>query len=209
MVAMRTRVKICGITRVEDARQAAQLGADAIGLVFYQQSPRHVGIEQAQSIVRAVSPFVSRVGLFVDADPEHIEQVLETVDLDILQFHGDETAGQCDRYGKRYIKAIRMAPGLDPVAEMDRHPDASGFLLDAYSENEAGGTGKTFDWARIPSNTDKPIILAGGLGPENVADAVASARPYAVDVSSGVEQEKGIKDAAKMAAFISEVNKQQ
>jgi phosphoribosylanthranilate isomerase len=206
---MRTRVKICGITRVEDARQAAQLGADAIGLVFCQASPRNVSIEQARSIANALPPFVSRAGLFVDADAEHIDEVLSSVAIDLLQFHGSETADQCNRYNVPYIKAIRMAPGLELKDAIAAFPDARGYLLDSYSPMVAGGSGETFDWERVPSGIDSPLILAGGLDTENVGRAIETVRPYAVDVSSGVEQRKGIKDAAKMAAFINEVNKYQ
>lgn len=205
---MRTRVKICGITRVEDARQAAQLGADAIGLVFYPPSPRNVTIDQAQEISACLPPFVSRVGLFVDAEPQHIESVLASVPLDLVQFHGAESAEQCQRYGKPYIKAIRMTPGLDLAAAINAHADACGILLDTYSDSVAGGSGEAFDWSRVPAGLEQPLILAGGLDAGNVGAAIAAVHPYAVDVSSGVEQQKGIKDAAKMAAFINEVNKQ-
>lgn len=205
---MRTRVKICGITRVEDARQAAQLGADAIGLVFYPPSPRNVTIDQAQEIAVSLPPFVSRVGLFVDAEPRDIESVLASVPLDLVQFHGNETAEQCRRYGRPYIKAIRVKPGLDLVVAIDAYPDASAILLDTHSDSVAGGSGEAFDWNRVPANMAKPLILAGGLDATNVDAAIAAVHPYAVDVSSGVEQQKGIKDAAKMAAFINEANKQ-
>ena len=205
---MRTRVKICGITRVEDARQAAQLGADAIGLVFYPPSPRNVTIDQAQEIAVSLPPFVSRVGLFVDAEPQDIESVLALVSLDLLQFHGNETAEQCRRYGRPYIKAIRMTPGLDLAAAIDAYTDASGILLDTHSDSVAGGSGEAFDWRRVPAGLEQTLILAGGLDADNVGSAIAAVHPYAVDVSSGVEQQKGIKDAAKMAAFINEVNKQ-
>lgn len=204
---MRTRVKICGITRIEDARQAAQLGADAIGLVFHLPSPRNVTSERAQEIAASLPPFVSRVGLFVDAEPQQIESVLASVSLDLIQFHGNETAEQCRQYGKPYIKAIRMQPGLDLAAAVDAYADASGILLDTYSDSVAGGSGEAFDWSRVPANMAKPLILAGGLDAANVGAAIAETHPYAVDVSSGVEQQKGIKDAAKMAAFINEVNK--
>lgn len=205
---MRTRVKICGITRVEDAREAARLGADAIGLVFYPSSPRNVSIEQAQVIARALPPFVSRVGLFVDPEPEQVQQVLDNVDIDLLQFHGSEAADQCSQFGKPYMKAIRMAPELDLAAAIDNFRQSSAILLDAWSDKVAGGSGETFDWTRVPSTVEVPVVLAGGLNPGNVGAAIQAVRPYAVDVSSGVEQEKGIKDAAKMAAFINEVNKQ-
>ncbi len=198
----RVRVKICGITRCEDAFAAVGLGADAIGLVFYAPSPRAVVVTQAQEIVRALPPFVTVVGLFVDAPPEEIRAVLGSVRIDLLQFHGNETPGDCSGYGKPYIKALRMREGVD-VAEIARcHEDASGLLLDSYRAGVAGGTGETFDWARVPPDVDKPVILAGGLTPENVADAIVQVRPYAVDVSGGVESAKGIKDAGKIAAFM-------
>lgn len=205
---MRTRVKICGITRIEDARQAARLGTDAIGLVFYPSSPRNVSIEQAQAIARALPPFVSRVGLFVDPEPEQVQQVLDRVDIDLLQFHGNETEDQCSQFGKPYMKAIRMAPGLDLAETANNFRQASAILLDAWSDKVAGGSGETFDWTRVPSTLELPVVLAGGLDPGNVGAAIQAVQPYAVDVSSGVEQDKGIKDAAKMAAFIDEVNKQ-
>lgn len=205
---MRTRVKICGITRIEDARHAAQLGVDAIGLVFYPSSPRNVSIEQAQAIASALPPFVSRVGLFVDPEPGQVRQVLDSVDIDLLQFHGNETEDQCSQFGKPYMKAIRMAPELDLVTTANNFRQASAILLDAWSDKVAGGSGETFDWTRVPSALGLPVVLAGGLDPGNVGAAIQAVQPYAVDVSSGVEQDKGIKDAVKMAAFIDEVNKQ-
>ena len=204
---MRTRVKICGITRAEDALAAAALGADAIGLVFYAASPRMVSIAQAQTIVRALPALVTMVGLFVDAAPADIEQVLQSVRIDTLQFHGHETAEHCGRYRRPYIKALRMQEDVDVAAYARDYADASALLLDTYHEKIAGGTGATFDWSRAPANMDKPIILAGGLTPQNVAAAVRQVRPYAVDVSGGVESAKGIKDARKMAEFIQEVNR--
>lgn len=204
---MRTRVKICGITRPEDALSAAQLGADAIGLVFYEPSPRHVLPEQARTIAKTLPPFVTRVGLFVDAPAEQVREVLQTVRLDLLQFHGDESPEYCAGFDMPYLKAIRMSKGVSLETEARQFADAVGLLVDSYSDSRAGGTGETFEWGRIPSGLDKPLVLAGGLTPANVVEAIRTVRPYAVDVSSGVEQEKGIKDAAKMAAFIAEVNK--
>lgn len=204
----RVRVKICGITRREDALAAVALGADAIGLVFYRPSPRAVSIAQAQAIVHALPPFVTVTGLFVDAPEREIHAVLDQVRIDLLQFHGDEPPGDCNRYGKPYIKAVRMRGGQDAVNGVDvaaiasRHADAGGLLLDSYRAGVAGGTGDTFDWARVPRDLDKPIILAGGLTPENVAEAIRQVRPYAVDVSGGVETAKGIKSADKIAAFM-------
>jgi len=199
---MRTRVKICGITRPEDGIEAARLGADAIGLVFYAPSPRHVTVAQAQAVCAALPPFVSVVGLFVDAPAAEVLEVLQAVPLDVLQFHGDEAPAYCAAFGRPYLKALRMRDGLDVAAEARRYADAQGLLLDTYVPGEAGGTGQSFDWQRVPQGLDQPIILAGGLTPDNVAEAITTARPYGVDVSGGVEQAKGIKSAAKMAAFM-------
>lgn len=205
---MRTRVKICGITRAEDALIAARLGADAIGMVFYEPSPRFVTIQQARTLLRPLPPFVSRVGLFVDADKDSVQNVIENVPLDILQFHGNESPEYCRGFNRPYIKAVPMKPGVSLREEEERHSEAIALLLDSYSASAAGGTGKAFDWSMIDSDLNKPIILAGGLEAGNVAAAIQQVRPYAVDVSSGVEGGKGIKDASKMAAFINEVNKQ-
>jgi len=202
----RTRVKICGFTQPSDARNAVRLGADAIGLVFYPPSPRHVEIEQAQAIVAGLPPFVTVVGLFVDEDAARVREVLQRVRIDLLQFHGDEDAGDCGSFGKPYIKAIRMRPDLDLSAAMSAHPQASGFLLDAWHPDAKGGTGDRFDWSRIPAELADTLILAGGLEPGNVAEALSAVRPYALDVSSGVEAGKGIKDAVKMAAFLTAVH---
>ena len=199
---MRTRVKICGITRVEDAEAAVAAGADAIGLVFAEASPRCVTPEQARTLTAALPPFITVVGLFVDMPATQIREVLGQVPLDLLQFHGSETPEDCQLFGRPYIRAIRMMPGVDLAVEARRYAKAAGLLLDAYDPQVVGGTGVTFDWTRIPRNLNKPEILAGGLTPENVARAIQAVRPYAVDVSSGVEQSKGIKDAAKIAAFI-------
>jgi len=196
------RVKICGITRVEDALAAAAAGADAIGLVFYAGSPRAVGVEQARAIIAALPPFVTTVGLFVDAGRDELVHILASVPLDLLQFHGDESAEQCEGFGRPYIKALRVRAGDDIVARVADYPGAQGILLDAYVEGVPGGTGEAFDWSLIPQGLSKPLILAGGLRPDNVAAAVARVRPYAVDVSGGVEASKGIKDAQKVGAFI-------
>ncbi len=201
-VVVRTRVKICGITRPQDGVGAAILGADAIGLVFYPPSPRAVTADQARAIVKALPPFVSVVALFVNAEPQAVRSVLEAVPVDLLQFHGDETPAQCRGHGRPYIKAVAMRDGLDLVETARRYGDARALLLDTYKESLAGGTGESFDWGRIPPGLARPVILAGGLRPDNVAEAVRRVRPYAVDVSGGVESSKGIKDAAKMAAFI-------
>lgn len=201
----RTRVKICGITRPEDGVEAARLGADAIGLVFHPASPRAVTPEQASAIVAALPPFVTAVGLFVDAPAERVRQVLAAVALDLLQFHGEEPAAYCEGFDRPYIKAVRMRDGLDAAAAAAAHPRARGVLLDAYRPEAAGGTGHRFDWDRVPRDLGRPVVLAGGLDPDNVAGAVAAVGPYAVDVSSGVEARKGAKDPVRMAAFLEAV----
>ena len=204
-----TRIKICGITRQEDAQYAARLGVDAIGLVFYDSSPRNIAIDQACAVVDSLPPFVTRVGLFVDAKPEQISLVLEKVGLDLLQFHGDESPEDCEGYNRPYIKAIRMRDGIDLPTEASRFASASGLLLDAYQPGVPGGTGESFEWSRVPQDiqqtTGKSIILAGGLSPANVGEAISMVKPYAVDVSGGVESEKGVKDHAKMTAFVEAV----
>jgi len=201
----RIRVKICGFTRIGDAVAAAEAGADAIGLVFYPPSPRHVSVEQARAIVDALPPFVTTVGLFVDETPAGIEAVLRRVPLDLLQFHGGESPGQCERFDRPYIKAIRMAEGVDLALEAKRYRRARGLLLDAWHPEVPGGTGERFDWRRIPGDLPLPVILAGGLTPANIGEAIRAVRPFGVDVSSGVESGKGIKDQDKMAALIEEV----
>ncbi len=203
---MRTRVKICGITRPEDALAAAQLGADAIGLVFYPKSPRYVEASQAAEIISVIPPFMTTVALFLDAQKDVIQEVLSTVPVDLLQFHGDECPTDCGTFGRPYIKAIGMKGGVDAQAYAATYPDAQGYLLDSHAVGEAGGTGTSLDWSSLPK-LKKPVILAGGLRPENVAEAVQQSRPYAVDISSGVESSPGIKDKALMKAFISEVKK--
>jgi len=203
---IRTRVKICGITRPEDAIVAAKLGADAIGLVFFDKSPRVVNIEEARQIVEVLPPFITIVGLFVNPSPKEMAAVLHRVPLDLLQFHGDEEPGECDCFGKPFIKAIRMRNNVDLKAEVDRFKAARGILVDSYHPDMQGGTGLTFDWSRIPRNLNKHIILAGGLTPTNVWQVISAVRPYAVDVSSGVEVEKGIKEEALISAFIRSVN---
>lgn len=204
---MRTRIKICGITRVEDALLAAGLGVDALGLVFVPRSKRALALEQARAIVRAVPPFVTTVGLFLDAGEEEIRAVLREVPLDLLQFHGDECPADCGGYGRPYIKAVSMAPGVDVEAYAASYPDAAGFILDSHAAGGLGGTGGTFDWSRFPHAARRPMILAGGLNAQNVAEAVLATRPYGVDVSSGVEREPGIKDHDKMKVFVEEVRR--
>ncbi len=198
----RTRAKICGITTVEDAQAAVAAGADAIGLVFYAKSPRHVTVEEAAEIVASLPPFVDAVGLFVNTDPYEVNSVLSRVRLDLLQFHGDETSFYCQSFGRPYIKALRVRHGVDLLQSAAEYANAKALLLDTYQEGVAGGTGETFDWNLIPGNLPKPVILAGGLTPLNVGEAISRVRPYAVDVSGGVEREKGIKDAGMIAAFM-------
>jgi len=199
---MRTRVKICGITRQEDALAAVASGTDAIGLVFYPGSPRYVNNEQARVIAAGTGPFVSVTGLFVNAAEEAICNTLANVPLGLLQFHGAESNADCNRYGLPFIKALPVREDADLLASMADYPDAIGFLLDAWQPDRHGGGGETFDWDRIPAQLPAPIILAGGLTPENVAAAISKVKPYAVDVSSGVETEKGIKSADKIAKFM-------
>lgn len=201
------RIKICGITRVEDALAAAEAGADAIGLVFYASSPRAVDAQQAAAIVRALPPFVTSVGLFVNASEAEVRDVLARVPLDLLQFHGDEPEEFCLRFSRPYLKAIRMRDDLDLQAQVAGWPSASGILLDSYTPGVPGGTGETFDWQRIPQQHDWSLVLAGGLRVDNVQTAIAECRPWAVDVSGGVEQAKGIKDVEKIKAFIREVRR--
>ena len=202
---MRTRVKICGITREQDAAAAVEQGADAIGLVFYPASPRHVTVERAAAICRELPPFVTSVALFVNAPADEIARVVDEVGVDLLQFHGQECADYCAQHRRPWIRAIRMKPETDVLAEQRAFAAARGLLLDAYRPGVPGGTGETFDWARIPTGLASQIVLAGGLNPANVAAAVRSVRPYAVDVSGGVEVEKGIKDPDKIKAFMHEV----
>lgn len=204
---MRTRVKVCGITRVADALVAAEAGADAIGLVFYPPSPRHVDIGQAVEIVRQLPPFVTTVGLFVNAEEGAIADVVRDVGVDLLQFHGDETPAFCARHGRPWLRALRMRPDIDLRQEAESFAAARGLLLDAYRPGVPGGTGDTFDWQRVPQDLAPRVIIAGGLDPANVGSAVRALRPYAVDVSGGVEAEKGIKDPAKIRAFIDEVRR--
>lgn len=200
----RTRVKICGITNLEDANMAVSAGADAIGLVFYKNSPRFVPIEIASQITRNLAPFVNCVGLFVDADEDYIHEVLEHVAIDTLQFHGQESEQACALYKRPYIKAVRMQETISLAEEVNKYPSAKALLLDTYVKGTPGGTGEMFDWALIPKELSKPLILAGGLDENNVKKAISQVRPYAVDVSGGVEKGKGIKDENKIKKFISE-----
>jgi phosphoribosylanthranilate isomerase len=201
-MAMRTRVKICGLTRLEDVVAAVSGGADAIGLVFYPGSPRHVDLPRARRLARSVAPFVTVTGLFVNADEDTVREVLETVPLRLLQFHGQETNDECRRYGMPFLKSVAMKNTTDLRACMRDYPDAAGFLLDAWQPGTHGGGGESFNWDLVPADLPSPVILAGGLRPENVAEAIKRVRPYAVDVSSGVEEAKGIKSAEKILAFM-------
>ena len=199
---MTTAVKICGITRPEDALAAARAGAHAVGLVFYAKSPRNVSPAKAADIVRVLPPFVTTVGLFVDATAAEVRAVLAEVPIALLQFHGDETPEFCRQFKRPYVKAVRVRAGVDLLQYARDYHDAKALLLDNFVEGMHGGSGVAFDWSLIPRGLPLPVILSGGLTPENVADAVRRVRPSAVDVSSGVESAKGIKDAQKIAAFI-------
>ncbi len=201
---MRTRVKICGITRRQDAEFAVEMGADALGLVFYAPSPRAVTIAQAQDIVVGLPPFVSIVALFVDADPEYVQACIATLPIGILQFHGDESVEYCEQFGHPYMKVLRMRDGIDLKKAVRQYASASALLLDSYQPGIPGGTGQVFDWSLVP-NINVPVILAGGLNAENVAQAIKQVEPYAVDVSGGVELSKGIKDQDKVRKFMQEV----
>jgi phosphoribosylanthranilate isomerase len=201
---MRTRVKICGITRTQDARAAADAGADAIGLVFYPPSPRFLSVERAREIRDALPPFVQSVALFVNADAAQVAQVIGRVHPGMLQFHGEETPEYCAQFGLPYLKACRVAQGVDLLEYLRPFSAASAWLLDAHVE-EYGGVGASFDWTLVPASLERPLVLSGGLTKDNVGLAVRRVRPWAVDVSSGVESAKGIKDAARIAAFIAEV----
>ncbi len=203
----RTRIKICGIRALEHVRLAGELGVDAIGLVFYARSPRAVDPEHAAQLVAGCPPFVTTVGLFLNPEPGFVEQVLERVPLDLLQFHGDERPDDCRRYGRPYIKAIPMGGETDVRRYAAAYPDAQGFLIDSHVAGAAGGTGVAFDWRLWPRSLERPLILAGGLSPGNVAEAIRVAAPYGVDVSSGVESERGVKDPQRMIAFCQEVRR--
>ena len=201
---MRTRVKICGITRPADAESAARAGADAIGLVFYPPSPRVLSVERAIEVRNALPPFVQSVALFVNPDAAQVAQVLGRVRPSLLQFHGEETREFCAQFGVPYLKACRVADAVDLLEYLRAFPDASGWLLDAYVDGY-GGKGKSFDWSRVPAERDRPLVLSGGLARDNVREAIRRVRPWGVDVSSGVESAKGVKDPAMIAAFIEEV----
>ena len=202
---MPTAVKICGITRVEDALAAARLGAHAIGLVFYRPSPRYVAPHAAREIIRALPPFVTAVGLFVDATEDDVREVIAAAPVGLLQFHGSESPQFCRRFGLPYMMAARVRPGTDLLQYARDYHDAKALLLDAYVEGTHGGTGQSFDWSLIPRTLPLPVVLSGGLDARNVTGAIQQVRPWAVDVSSGVEAAPGMKDAGKIAAFMSGV----
>ncbi len=202
---MRTRVKICGLTRQHDVAAAVHAGADAVGFVFYEKSPRHVVLEDAALLAQGLPAFVTPVALFVNAAAAEVRQVIEAIPGVLLQFHGDEDAAYCESFRRPYMKALRIRAGVDIVTEATRYASACGVLLDAYVEGIPGGTGERFDWSLIPPQLPVPLILSGGLNAGNVADGIRNVKPWAVDVSSGVEAAKGIKDADKIAAFMQEV----
>ncbi|MRI35011.1 phosphoribosylanthranilate isomerase [Endozoicomonas sp. OPT23] len=204
-----TRIKVCGVTSVEEARAAVAAGADALGLVFYPASRRFLTVEKAREIALSVPPFITLVGLFVDAGEQEIQEILDHVPLGLLQFHGNETDQECGRWRRRYMKALRIRPDTPVRKLVDAYPGACGLLLDTYRKGVPGGTGEAFDWQLTPkeliASLDKPIVLAGGLTPDNVSEAIEQVAPYAVDVSSGVENSQGGKDPEKMRAFIQAV----
>jgi phosphoribosylanthranilate isomerase len=201
---VRTRVKICGITRAADARAAAEAGADAIGLVFYPPSPRYLSVERAVEIRDALPPFVQTVALFVNADAAQVAQVIGRVKPSLLQFHGEETPQFCAQFGTPYVKAARVRQGIDLLEYLRPFATAAAWLLDSFVA-EYGGVGERFDWSLAPQTRERPLIVSGGLEIGNVAEAIRRVRPWGIDVSSGVESAKGVKDAGKIAAFIAEV----
>lgn len=203
----RTRIKVCGLTQLDQALYCAQLGADAIGLVFHPPSSRLIGIDSAISIRRALPPFVTVTALFLNEAQDWMEQVVNEVQPDCLQFHGNETAEVCEQFEVPYIKSIPMATVTDSQAYADSFPNAQGFLMDSNMAGGMGGSGDTFDWSKIPASFGQPIVLAGGLNPENVAEGIARVRPWGVDVSSGVESTKGIKDLTLVEQFFKEVHR--
>jgi len=200
-----TRIKCCGMTRVEDALLAAELGADAIGVVLTSHSKRQVSLQQARAIVQAMPPFVTTVALCMDDEANFVQEIIDTVRPSMLQFHGNESDEWCKQFGQPYLKAIAMGEGAAALYQLRDHPHAAGLLLDGHGLGEPGGSGKLFDWSLMPRDLKQPLLLAGGLTAENVAAAIRMARPWAVDVSSGIESAPGIKDPGKMRAFIAAV----
>jgi len=201
---LRTRTKICGITRLEDAKASILAGCDALGFVFYKESPRYIALYAFKVIVKELPPFVTKTGLFVNADPAEIEEAIQSGFVNVLQFHGDETPDFCRQFNFPYIKAVAVSSSVDLIQYAKDFHDAEALLLDAYHEHLKGGTGQTFDWNLIPQSLSKPIVLAGGLTVDNVKEAIKKVKPYAVDVSGGVEESKGIKNSLKIQAFIKE-----
>jgi phosphoribosylanthranilate isomerase len=201
-VSARVRVKFCGLTRAEDVADACALGVDAIGLVMTRRSKRFVPLDQAAALRAAVPPFVAVVTLLLDDEDDWVREVISRVDPDLLQFHGEETAQRCGAFGRRYLKAVPMGSVADVAAYTRDHPQAAGFLLDSHAAGAQGGSGVAFDWTRVPRDLRQPLVLAGGLSADNIAAAVRLARPYAVDVSSGIESAPGIKCARKMRQFM-------
>ena len=201
---MRTRIKICGITRLEDAKASVHAGCDALGFVFYKESPRYIALDAFKVIVKELPPFVTKAGLFVNDDPAEIEEAIQSGLVNVLQFHGDETPDFCRQFNFPYIKAVAVSSSVDLIQYAKDFHDAEALLLDAYHEHLKGGTGQTFDWNLIPQSLSKPSVLAGGLNVDNVKEAIKKVKPYAVDVSGGVEESKGIKNSLKIQAFIKE-----
>lgn len=199
---MKTRIKICGITRVEDAACAVREGADALGLIFWPSSPRFIAPADARAIVRAVGPFVATVGVFVNPAAQEVTNAIESSGVSTLQFHGEEEPEFCAAFGRPFLKAFKVGQGGDLIKSVQRYGSATGWLFDAFDPRLVGGTGEAFDWSLIPDKLSRPLVLSGGLHAGNVGEAIRRVRPFAVDVSSGVEAGKGIKDAAKIAAFI-------
>ena len=204
---MQTRIKFCGMTNEQDVMHAIDLGIDALGFVFVSDSPRYLTIEQAQKLTKKVPPFVIKVELFMNSEKTDVENILNSVRLDILQFHGDEDEKFCLQFQRPYLKAVPMGSVSSVTDFCQKYSSATGFVFDSHAPGQMGGSGKTFEWSKLPKQLEKPIILAGGLTPQNVAQAIRAVHPYAVDVSSGIEASKGVKDPAKMELFIKEVKR--
>lgn len=202
---MRVRIKICGITRLQDGSGVVRAGADAIGFVFFPSSPRMIDAEQASWIARGLPPFLTKVGVFANPEPDEVHSILRCVPLDLLQFHGDESPELCDSFQRSYVKAVRVHPGVNISEYEERYPMAAALLLDTHVAEKVGGTGLEFDWRLIPPVLQKPLILAGGLTAANVGAAIRQVKPFAVDVSSGVESAPGVKDPAKISEFVTAV----
>ena len=201
-----TRVKICGVRQPAHAVLAAELGADAVGLMFYQPSPRHLSFEEGKAVSEAVAGKATRIGVVVNPEPDYLTRLLGCVELDALQFHGDEENAFCNRWNLPWLKAIRVQDDMDVAEQLHKWPDASAFVLDAYNPDAYGGTGEAFDWDRFPKHLNQPLMLAGGLKPDNVAQAIVTITPWAIDVSSGVESFRGVKDETLIREFMREVN---